>query len=1015
MRKKVIISLCILLAILIGFFVFANKKQNKTKTVIVPQDVARQSVQLPLDPSTTPSVGASKLPHFVYSLASDKFQNILNSTGDALNNLVETTITQVYANSEVAASIKTDKEKKELIVSPQDVANFQPGLYKISLKLRTIEGVVNIDQDFTWGVIAVNTNKSIYSPGEIAKIGIGVLNDSGETQCATGLNHVDNLSMEISSPDKSIQEFSLKNNTIQDSGKCGPITVTNSPDFKANFKTGGPGVYQMKISATVRGATRSIEDYFKVEESPVFDVEREDFPTRIYPRAMYPVTMSIIAKSDYSGKVEDIVPGNFRIDEISDNGNVVQDGSFQRIVWNLNLKAGTKKYISYFISFPRVSPEFYLIGPLKIGKFEEARQWQIASDAINSTSGVVTYEDNATQNTFYRLWSGTAYGTQGSISSGANTPTNSKWFREVSSPQTGEKLVAVLDSDTTDVYYVYRWTGSAWVQDLRFTITPTTLNTSEAFDIAYEELSGDALFAYSDGVNAQMLYRYYTSATHAWSAAQNAGTPHGVYKRWIRLRPQFGSDTILMGFQSNDQHVGAMVWDGSTNTFPASEQLDDTTSSTTATSGTRPVRSFEVAWETQSGNGLIFYGVATAKTIVYRKLTGGSWSSETTATSATTNAVAWLVAAADPSSSSNSIAIGTQDVTTPTCRMGIWNGSTLRMDGNTYPCRSVSVQRLIDVAFENTGDRAMWVINTSTAPAQMAWLTWKAATDFTPLTTETGSSGNLESVQLTSDLNTTSMELLYVDSAGALWDREWDGTSWSAKPGTSLYGNIQGTGETCEAYGFGFDRNLETQVAYKWFNNVNGDTGAGLSPLSTQDTSYTLTDAGEQFRLRMLLYYPDALLSTAQRQYKLQYVDPGTGTCSAPSGGTPATYTDVPSSGGSTISFASSGSLNSGDNIATNSADPSYQGKVVEYQDFQKSNNFTNSRTNMLGGQTSIWDFSLIDNTTFDRVAQTYCFRVARSNNLVLQIGIYPQINTAALNDVTVNGGTLIRGQTTVR
>ena len=76
------------------------------------------------------------------------------------------------------------------------------------------------------------------------------------------------------------------------------------------------------------------------------------------------------------------------------------------------------------------------------------------------------------------------------------------------------------------------------------------------------------------------------------------------------------------------------------------------------------------------------------------------------------------------------------------------------------------------------------------------------------------------------------------------------------------------------------------------------------------------------------------------------------------------------------------------------------------------TNTFTNSRTNMLGNQNSIWDFSLIDNSTFDRVAQTYCFRVARNNYLVLQIAQYPQINTAALDDVVIRGGGQINGGT---
>lgn len=1021
--KAIFGSMFLLIVIIFGVVYLSNRTyklapENK-KNVPFPSEVRRQTIQFPLSltpGNAPPSISASKLPEFVLNLADKKFESILNSSTDQIRNLAKATIVRsAYTQDSLETEVSVDYDKKELHVRPEDIPNFKPGIYHLSLGLRTIEGMVNIEQDFTWGVIAVNTNKSIYAPGETAKIGIGVLNDKGETQCQTGFDRVDAISMTITDPTGKESEYSLKDGKITGSSECGPKTITNVADFQANYKTSGSGIYQMKISATVRGSARSITDYFKVDPDVPFDVERNSFPTRIYPYGIYPVSLTITPKEDYEGDVVDIVPASFGIEHISDNGILRKEGDFARIVWRLKLKAGVSTSISYFINFPKISPEFYLVGPLKIGTFQEARQWQIASDAINSTSGLVTYEDNGTQNTFYRLWSGTAYGTQASISSGASTPTNSKWFREVSSPKTGEKLVAVLDSDTTDVNYVYRWTGSAWVQDLRIVLTGvTTLNTSEALDIAYEELSGDALFVYSDGFRPQLWYRYYTSATRTWSASSSAGAPFESYKRWLRLKPQFGSDSILVAYQNNSQHVGAMIWDGASNTF--GNQFAEDGGSATQTSGSRPVRSFDAGWETLSGDAVVFWGT-TANNLIYRQFSGSSWTAETTAATGFTNDIAWVVAASDPDDNSNTIAIGTQEVTTPTCKMGIWNGSSMAINGNSYPCRSATVQRLIDVAFENTGGKAMWILNVSTAAGQMSWLTWKSsnpAGGFTQLRPELGTNGSalLESVQLTSDLNTTSMMALYVDSLGDLWDREWDGATWSGKPTTALFANIQGTGETCEAYGFGFDRNLETLVAYKWFNNVNNDTGAGLSALSDQNSSYTLTSANQQFRLRLLLYYPDSLLSSALRFYKLQYVDPGTGTCAAPTGGTPSTYTDVPTSGGSTISFASSGSLASGDNIATNSADPSYQGLLTQYQDFQKSNNFTNSRTNMVGNQVGIWDFSLIDNTPFDRIAQSYCFRVARSNDLVLQLDIYPQINTAAQDDVVIQGGSEINGGT---
>jgi len=60
-------------------------------------------------------------------------------------------------------------------------------------------------------------------------------------------------------------------------------------------------------------------------------------------------------------------------------------------------------------------------------------------------------------------------------------------------------LVAVLDADTADTVYIYRWTGSAWVNDIRIVMTSdTTSNQSRCVDVAFEQSSGDAIFAYAN-------------------------------------------------------------------------------------------------------------------------------------------------------------------------------------------------------------------------------------------------------------------------------------------------------------------------------------------------------------------------------------------------------------------------------------------------------------------------------------------------------------------------------------
>lgn len=1025
MNTKAVVSSVILLSIsvIVGVFLLSNSVQNNpssTNIQNIPSEVRREIVQFPLNPGTTLSVNARNLPEFVIDASSQKFSNLLSASKSKIKELVEVNIVSSVGAQELEAEIVADSEKKKLLVKPEQVANFKPGLYKISLKMRTLEGEVNIQQDFAWGVIAVNTKKSIYLPDEKVQIGIGILDDAGQTQCLHGFDHVTELSMVITSPAGTKKNYSIKDKTIYDSGECTSISVTNEADFQAEFAdTESVGVYQIAVTAKVKGTTRSITDYFKVESSVPFDIERSSFPTRIYPRYPYGVSFKVIANISHKGKITDILPAFFDVKYISDGGKKVRVGDFTRIVWDVNLKKNETKSFSYIIQFPMISPEFYLIGPIKIGSFTEARQWQIASDAINSTSGLVAYEDNGGPILWSRIWTGTTWSptlTNPATEMNNGDVGDGRWFKEVSSPKTGEKIVALIDNTGgNDAIHVFTWDGTQWEgsgsPSWSDTLSSSAADATRAFDVAYEELSGDALVVYSNYSTSQLVYRKRSGGT--WDGTEsNAGTAYDVYKRWVRLKPQFGSDSILVGYLNNNERVGAMIWDGSSNTF--GDQFSDASGTVTATSGEQ---AFDIAWETQSGTPMIFWGT-TGNNIIMREFTGGSWQAESAelVTPDFDNDLAWVFASADPRSTSNYISLGLQDGTTCRSRTGVWTGAAVTMNSPEPQCVSASTNNLIDTAFEKDTGQAIWVYVNSSNDDQIAWISWDDVSGFSSETTEAGNVNIIESVSLYADLNTNSMMLLYHDGSSncQLWHREWDGSSWAAESANPVHANICASGDNNTLpYGYGFDRNLERLVAYRWF--ANSGTVAVSSAIGTQDNPALLTTANQQFRLRLLLFSNDTI-GLSLREYKLQYVDPGAGTCASPSAGMPATYTDVPTSGGSTISFYDNATPGDGNNLTANgSLDPTYLGKTNIAQDYEEANNFTNSVSAITAEtETGLWDFSLVDNTAYDRVAQTYCFRVARSNDVVLQIGVYPQMSTAAVDDVLIQGGTQIDGGTSI-
>lgn len=82
------------------------------------------------------------------------------------------------------------------------------------------------------------------------------------------------------------------------------------------------------------------------------------------------------------------------------------------------------------------------------------------------------------------------------------------------------------------------------------------------------------------------------------------------------------------------------------------------------------------------------------------------------------------------------------------------------------------------------------------------------------------------------------------------------------------------------------------QSGYRLY--ANADSADVGSPLAALNTPATLTSSGQAFRLRSLAHISTNPLQSGSN-FALQFVDPGNGTCAAPSGGTPSTYTPITS------------------------------------------------------------------------------------------------------------------------
>ncbi|MBS3110332.1 hypothetical protein J4227_07425 [Candidatus Woesearchaeota archaeon] len=226
------------------------------------------------------------------------------------------------------------------------------------------------------GLIAVNTNKSIFLPGEAAFVAIGLLNNQGNMVCDA------DMALSITDPSGLVTSFDVDSGGITVSPECSYYGPTSLPDYYATYNVGGTGTYIINVTAnwTQDGAPNNAIriSNFSVQSSVPFDISRIT-ATRIFPYVPYDVNITVVAIQDYSGPVYEYVPASFAI-EPSPNFDVNTVNQTKVLSWIADFSAGNSYKLSYTYDAPDISPYFYMIGPLEIGNFSEARQWEIASD-----------------------------------------------------------------------------------------------------------------------------------------------------------------------------------------------------------------------------------------------------------------------------------------------------------------------------------------------------------------------------------------------------------------------------------------------------------------------------------------------------------------------------------------------------------------------------------------------------------------------------------------------------------
>ncbi len=244
-----------------------------------------------------------------------------------------------------------------------------PGLYTIKATLIQDGKTYTAQDQFTWGLVSFNTNKSIYRPGEIANFTLVVLDDGGHSVCNA------NIAMNIADPQNHITTLTTGNGITKGSS-CGL--------YNGQYATSSEGNYTVNVSAQNPSGIATFSSSFLVQSQYAFDIIRTadskidpvDNPNSFNVRID---VQSFVNQTSLT--LKETVPASFNV---KTDGSVQTVGDTKTIIWYKNL-IGNKTSVQYTYSVPLQYPKLYALGPVQItygkGKsFTEARPWFVAVD-----------------------------------------------------------------------------------------------------------------------------------------------------------------------------------------------------------------------------------------------------------------------------------------------------------------------------------------------------------------------------------------------------------------------------------------------------------------------------------------------------------------------------------------------------------------------------------------------------------------------------------------------------------
>ncbi|MDO8734175.1 MAG: fibronectin type III domain-containing protein, partial [Elusimicrobiota bacterium] len=221
-----------------------------------------------------------------------------------------------------------------------------------------------------------------------------------------------------------------------------------------------------------------------------------------------------------------------------------------------------------------------------------------------------------------------------------------QWVRLEPKPNFDEIILVTCDLNN-DVYASV-WNGSAWGNTQL--LETDSISSAQSFDIAYTQSAGVGFVVWTANDSTRPKYRTWDG--YSWSSSTTTSFDHFSTLgegRNIKLAANPKNNELLLGSNCSGFDIDVEVWSSTLSVWLAGKKIDPVTRGLT-------IRTFDVAYEKSSGDGLVVYADAAGGIPKYvRWNTGGSgkWDDTTPASASDTGSSStlnWVQLASDDQS-----------------------------------------------------------------------------------------------------------------------------------------------------------------------------------------------------------------------------------------------------------------------------------------------------------------------------------------------------------------------------